>query len=50
MVVNDLDDLHFVRALHGLREFVVIHQNKLPGHRFDEVGFGNNANQAAFIV
>ena len=50
MVVNDLDDLHFVRALHGLREFVVIHENQFALDPLEKVGLGQNADRATLGI
>ena len=44
VVVNDLDDLHLVSALHRLRQFVVIHQNQFARHGFEKIRLGNDAD------
>jgi hypothetical protein len=49
MMINDLDDLDFIRALHRLRQFVVIHQDQLAIHRLEEVRLRQNANGLALL-
>ena len=46
VMVNDLDDLHLIRALHRLREFVVIHQDQLARHGLEEIRLRQNAHGA----
>ena len=50
VMVNDLNDFHLVRALHGLRKFVVIHENQLARDRFQKIRLGQNADGLAGAV
>ena len=47
MVIDDLNDLCFVRAGDSLGEFIVVHQYKPGAGHIDEVGLGENASQLA---
>ena len=49
-MVNDLNDFHFVRSLHCLREFIVVHQNQFAGDRLKKIRFGQNADGLALAV
>ena len=49
-MVNDLDDFHFVRALHGLRQFVVIHENQFARDGLQKIRLGQNADGLARAV
>ena len=49
-MVNDLDDLHLVRALHRLRQLVVVHENQFAVHRLEEIRLGQDADRAAFRI
>ena len=44
MVIDNLHDFDLVGAVDGLGEFVVIDQDKLAIHIFEEVGLGDDAN------
>ena len=43
MVIDDFYDLHFTRALHGLRQFIVVHQNQFPLDALQKIRFGHDA-------
>ena len=50
VMVNDLNDFHFVRSLHRLREFIVVHQNQFAGDRLQKIRFGQNADGLALAI
>ena len=49
-MVDDLDDVHLLRALHGLRQLVVIDEDDLAADFFEEVGFRQDADGALVFV
>ena len=50
MVIDDLDDVHEVRAGDGLGEFVVIDEDELALDRLEQIGLRQNARDAAVII
>ena len=50
MVVDDLGDLHLGGAIDGLRQLIVVDQHEAGVHGLEDVGLGEDAQQAALFV
>jgi len=50
VVIDDFDDLDFAGALDGLGEFVVIDEDELAIHFPEEVGFGEDSDDAILVI
>ena len=50
MVIHHFQNLHLPGAMHRLAQFIVIHQDQLPLHRFQQVRFGKDADRSPRLI
>ena len=50
VMIDDFHNLHLVRPLHGLRKFIVIHQDELAVHLLEEVRLRQNPDRVIVVI